>query len=105
MKLDQKAQTFSQDFGEVWRIHLFEEGNTRTVMTFAHKFAQEKNMSLDMELLAKHADYVRTGLVASAEDQPKLLAKMMKDAIERESQLKREKLLILKLQLGQERDL
>lgn len=48
---------------QIWQIHPFREGNTRTVITFAVLFAQSTGFDVQKELFKEHANYVRNSLV------------------------------------------
>lgn len=54
---------FSDLIAQLWLIHPFREGNTRTVMRFAGLFANAKGFPLNSKLLRDHASYVRNSLV------------------------------------------
>jgi len=53
MTLDKKAETLSKYMAELWKVHAFREGNTRTVVTFCCQYAESKGFALDTELFAK----------------------------------------------------
>ena len=61
---DNLAKTLSGIIAEVWRVHPFREGNTRTVITFFCQFIDEKFKKADRTIFEKNAAYVRTALVA-----------------------------------------
>lgn len=48
---------------QIWQIHPFREGNTRSVMVFAVLFARSLGFDVRHELFKKHAAYVRNALV------------------------------------------
>ncbi len=54
---------FSDLIAQLWLIHPFREGNTRTVMRFAGLFANAKGFPLNSKFLRDHASYVRKSLV------------------------------------------
>lgn len=54
---------FSDLIAQLWLIHPFREGNTRTVMRFAGLFANAKGFPLNSKLLRDNASYVRKSLV------------------------------------------
>jgi cell filamentation protein len=105
LKGDERALTLSQDIAELWRVHAFREGNTRTVVTFMDKFTREHDMQLDMQLLRKEAAYVRRALVAASVDKPDYLARIVKDALERGATLPKEQRETLTLTITRDRDL
>ena len=49
--LDEKSLLFTQDLAELWGIHPFRDGNTRTTLTFANQFAKEHGFPLDLASL------------------------------------------------------
>jgi cell filamentation protein len=77
--------------GDLWKVHAFREGNTRTTMLFFNQFANEKGFPLDYELISNNSDYVRNALVAISavfsdlgdRSQPEHLIRIVKDSMER----------------------
>ncbi|MDF1599530.1 Fic family protein, partial [Mesorhizobium sp. YIM 152430] len=55
----QDMASFAGMIVDLWKIHPFREGNTRTTMTFMHQFAAAKGFALDRELIRANAEYVR----------------------------------------------
>ncbi len=51
---------------EVWKVHPFREGNTRTVMFFFYEYMEYLGIELDKELLSDNSEYVRTAMVAAS---------------------------------------
>ena len=49
--LDEKSLLFTQDLAELWGIHPFRDGNTRTTLTLANQFAKEHGFPLDLASL------------------------------------------------------
>lgn len=49
--LDEKSLLFTQDLAELWGIHPFRDGNTRTTLTLANQFAKEHGFPLDLSSL------------------------------------------------------
>lgn len=75
---------FSDLIAQLWLIHPFREGNTRTVMRFAGLFANAKGFPLNSKLLRDHASYVRKSLVLYCVDEApekEYFLKIMTDAI------------------------
>lgn len=66
LDLDIKAKTFSRFMADLWKVHPFREGNTRTIVTFCCCYANKKGFPLDTNLLKDHSDYVRSALVAAS---------------------------------------
>jgi len=69
---------------DVWKIHPFREGNTRTTMTFMHQFAAAKGFALDHELIRANAEYVRHALVVGTHGETHYLTRILTDARQRE---------------------
>lgn len=49
--LDEKSKLFTQYLAEVWAVHPFRDGNTRTTLTFAKQFSQEHGFPIDLASL------------------------------------------------------
>lgn len=100
MKLDQKAEAFSKHLSALWKVHPFREGNTRTIVTFCSQFAESKGIILDTDLFQKNSVYMRNALVAASavfldlgdKSKPEYLVKIVKDSLERGSEMKRKPL-------------
>ncbi|MBL8580413.1 MAG: Fic family protein [Mesorhizobium sp.] len=69
---------------DLWRIHPFREGNTRTTMTFMHQFAAAKGFALECELIRANAEYVRHALVVGTHGETHYLTRILTDARQRE---------------------
>lgn len=65
MDFNQKVKCFSRSLAEIWKVHPFREGNTRTIVAFFNKFAEYHNIPLDRSLFRKYSDYFRNALVAA----------------------------------------
>ena len=99
LSLDQKAVEFSQYMADLWKVHPFREGNTRTTVTFCCDFAESRGFGLDRDLFKDNSEYTRTALVAANakfhdigdHSQPEHLIRIVKDAMER-GEKKRERL-------------
>ena len=91
LTLNEKAEKFAKNMAELWKVHPFREGNTRTVITFCCQFAEHKGFIIDRTLLEKYSVYVRTSLVAAAayfsdlgdKSKPEYLIKIVRDSIEK----------------------
>ena len=97
MNLEERAQTLSQDVKELWRVHPFRDGNTRTVLAFADAYMARRGMPFDLALLGQHAPYVRASLVVATYGRVDDLARIVKDALQRGEVLVQEKRLKLDL--------
>ena len=91
MGLDEKSVAFSDCMAELWKIHPFREGNTRTVITFCCDFAESKGFGIDRDLFKDNSVYMGQALVAwSAKfsdigdySKPQYLYKIVKDGMNR----------------------
>lgn len=69
---------------QLWKIHPFREGNTRTILTFFNLILRNRNIDFDHLLLKKHAAYFRNALVmANIGDYSEMnhIEKIMNEAI------------------------
>ncbi len=66
MSTHEISTEFSNFMSNLWKIHPFREGNTRTIITFCCKFAEDNGFPLDTNFLTDNADYLRTALVAAS---------------------------------------
>lgn len=85
-ELDDKAMTFTKLIAELWQVHPFRDGNTRTIVTYAFRFAQEHGFKMDRSLLLDNFTYVRRAFVKASDGQYseyEYLYKIIKDSIER----------------------
>lgn len=64
MELSELANEFSASLADLWRIHPFREGNTRTTITFCCQFADRMGFPMNRKLFEENSIYVRTALVA-----------------------------------------
>ncbi|MDE7313931.1 MAG: Fic family protein [Eubacterium sp.] len=64
--LEEVAKMFSQYLAELWKVHPYREGNTRTVITFCSQFIESKGFYIDSDLFKDNAQYMRTALVAAS---------------------------------------
>lgn len=86
LKINDKAKQFSRCTAELWQIHPFREGNTRTIITFACEFANKNGFPMDKELLSEHAGYTRDALVIASigkYSEYQHLSKIFADSMER----------------------
>ncbi|MFA5528398.1 MAG: Fic family protein [Peptostreptococcales bacterium] len=66
LNIQGKSISFSKFMAELWKIHPFREGNTRTIVTFCCYYAEKEEFPLDTDLLKDNSDYVRNALVAAS---------------------------------------
>lgn len=95
LTLDEKAVELSKYMADLWKVHPFREGNTRTTVAFCCDFAESRGFRLDRNLFKDNGEYVRTALVAASADftnsekysylgdksQPEHLLKIIKDGL------------------------
>lgn len=80
----QLPSLFSKLMTDIWRVHPYREGNTRTVSIFMKLFAEKHDLSFNAELLSQNAGYLRNALVmAAVEEAPEdsYLQKIIVDAL------------------------
>lgn len=90
------AVIFSKYLAELWKVHPYREGNTRTVITFFSQFIESKGFYIDSELFKDNAQYMRTALVAASatftdlgdKRKPEYLEKIVLDALECGAEMK-----------------
>ena len=66
---------------DLWTIHPFREGNTRTCITFIWHYLKAKGINFKVELLRNNPMYVRDSLVMANYDQKQYLQKILEDAL------------------------
>ena len=84
LSAEEISQQFAELVAELWQVHPFREGNTRTVITFATQFALAHGFPIDKNLLRENAAYVRNALVKASDgpySEHKYLQEIFKDAI------------------------
>ncbi|MBU1094395.1 MAG: Fic family protein [Firmicutes bacterium] len=57
---------FTRMIAEIWKVHPFREGNTRTVSAFAYLFLKQYGYNFNAELISHHAKYFRNALVMAS---------------------------------------
>lgn len=90
MPLDEQTKTLSKDMADLWKVHAFREGNTRTTVSFVCQFAESRGVAIEAKLFAKNSEYMRKALVvASARysdvdlSDSSYLERIVKDGLER----------------------
>lgn len=66
---------------ELWTIHPFREGNTRTCVAFLCHYLREKGINFRVDLLRNNPMYVRDSLVMANYDQKTYLKNIISDAL------------------------
>lgn len=80
----QLANHFTKLMTDLWRIHPFREGNTRTVSIFMKLFADDNSIEFNEQLLSQNAGYLRNALVLAAVEEapePEHLKRIITDAL------------------------
>lgn len=98
MSLDERATNLSFDMANLWKVHAFREGNTRTTVTFICQFADSRNMYMNRKLFEKNSAYTRRALVAASAifsdvdlRRPEFLYKIVKDSLKQGEEHKLQK--------------
>ena len=98
LSLEKQSQYLSSDMANLWKVHAFREGNTRTTITFICQFADSKGMFIERALFEKHSAYTRNALVAASaifEDGDfrnlEYLQKIVKDSLQQGKHMERSK--------------
>ena len=89
-------ETFSNFLAELWKVHPFREGNTRTIVTFCSMFIEAQGFYIESDLFKDNAVYMRNALVAANaifDDlgdlrKPEYLYRIVQDALEQGRDLK-----------------
>jgi cell filamentation protein len=66
MSFEDRVQYLSGDIADLWKVHPFREGNTRTTLLLMFDFAESRGIPLERKLLARRTAYVRDTLVAAS---------------------------------------
>ncbi|HCQ90343.1 MULTISPECIES: Fic/DOC family protein [unclassified Clostridium] len=66
MPLDRKAKEFTEIIAEIWKVHPFREGNTRTTMKFACQYAEHHGFPMKETLFEKNSKCLRDSLVLAS---------------------------------------
>ena len=90
LSIDKQADKLSSGLADLWKVHPFREGNTRTTVTFICQFAENKGIFFDRSLFEQNAAYMRNALVAASAifsdgdfRKPEFLYRIIKDSIMR----------------------
>jgi cell filamentation protein len=76
------SRTVSEFLLELWSIHHFREGNTRTCITFLWHYLKAREINFQVELLRNSPRYVRDALVMANYGMTQYLTKIISDALE-----------------------
>jgi cell filamentation protein len=90
LSIDKQAETLAGHLAELWKVHPFREGNTRTTITFICQYVESAGIAIDRKLFQDNSQYMRNALVAAAAifpegdfRKPVYLYKIVKDSLER----------------------
>lgn len=98
LNLNERVVEFSTCLSDLWKVHPFREGNTRTAVTFCCDFAESRGFGLDKNLFRENGKFMRNALVASSAkfsdigdySKPEYLYRIVKDGMERWEKEKQE---------------
>lgn len=94
MDVDEKSLKFTKLIAGLWQVHPFRDGNTRTTVTYAFRFAEEHGFPMQKQLLLDNFEYVRGGFVWASQGEYSnydYLNKIINDAIKREANTRSKK--------------
>ncbi|MBE5935352.1 MAG: hypothetical protein E7262_06125 [Lachnospiraceae bacterium] len=80
-KNDDNERVVTEFLLDLWSIHPFREGNTRTCITFLWHYLKGKKINLKVELLRNNPMYVRDALVMANYEEKSYLQKIISDAL------------------------
>lgn len=91
LPLEQKSVRFSECMADLWKVHPFREGNTRTTVAFCCDFAESRGFAMDRMVFKDNSVYLRRALVAACAkfsdlgdlSKPEYLIRIVKDSMER----------------------
>ncbi|CCV66572.1 conserved hypothetical protein [Paracholeplasma brassicae] len=66
LKKEDFIHLFTRMIADVWKVHPFREGNTRTVAAFAYLFLKQYGYDFNARLISHHAKYFRNALVMAS---------------------------------------
>ena len=66
LSIDERAEQYAKNIAEIWQIHPFREGNTRTTIAFACEFANAHGFPMNKQLFAEHPGFTRNALVMAS---------------------------------------
>lgn len=82
--IDEKVSAFNKLIAGLWQTHPFRDGNTRTIVAYAIRYAKEKGFELNNDILLQNFGYVRGALVWASQGEYSnfsYLNRIVKDAI------------------------
>ncbi len=85
-RVEKKEEIVSEFLLDLWSVHPFREGNTRTCITFLWHYLKGKGINFQVSLLRNNPMYVRDSLVMANYDQKEYLQRIIADALQDEAQ-------------------
>lgn len=79
------CENFTKFMSQLWQIHPFREGNTRTIMVLCYYISSQAGYPLSLNYIDRNHKELRDGLVLSTVDKPQRLAQFLCKAITRKS--------------------
>lgn len=68
LSIDEKVDIYPEMITEIWKVHPFREGNTRTSIIFATHYAFKNEFYIDREILLDFVSSIRQAFVLAAYD-------------------------------------
>ena len=62
---EEKSLYLTDSLAQLWVVHPFREGNTRSIVTFIYKYMRSLNLKFDIDIFQYNMTYIRTALVAA----------------------------------------
>ncbi len=83
LNIEEQTDKFSSFITNLWQVHPFREGNTRTTMTFAAHYALAHGFSIDRDIIAENSSYTRDSMAVATvgKEYQDHINKIMLDAI------------------------
>ncbi|MFA7031974.1 MAG: Fic family protein [Bacilli bacterium] len=84
LTIKEKVSKVSSLISELWQIHMFREGNTRSIAMFLYFLLKTLDIHINTEFIGKNAKYFRNALVLSCiydKSKPEYLLGIIKDTI------------------------
>lgn len=63
---------------DIWRVHPFREGNTRTISVFMKLFSEQNHLNFNSALLSLHTGFLRNSLVLAAVQEAPEISHLLK---------------------------
>ena len=66
LPVDDRAEQYAKNIAEIWQVHPFREGNTRTTIAFACEYANAHGFPMNKQLFAENPRFTRNALVMAS---------------------------------------